>query len=193
MIDWLLPAIGHHLNIKRLQYMTTNSMQTIADSCNTGTLLTRKAMYDHAQRIKNTLNIRSSDFFIAYGMSQSSRFLVDHLRQCAEVSVALVADKQELEICEGIRTKIFESINDIGGLEVFDKVYCNYSQLPMRKQHHQTVLEICYKLCVSNGMVLIENMNNKNQIEKFIQQNRLQKYWYMNQCDLLFKKDSGMK
>lgn len=168
-------------------------MPTFADGCNTD-MLSTKTMADALTQIKHALSIRQSDFFIAYGMGHSSRMLVNDLREHVDASVGLIADKQELLICDGMRTKIYESVNDIGASEIFDKVYCNFCQLPMRKQHHDSVMSLCYKLCAINGMVYIENMTNKDLIETFLHKMHIKKYWYMNHgYDLLFKKDSDVK
>lgn len=145
--------------------------------------------------IKNILCVKKSDFFVSLGTGFISRRVIEDMRPSVDVATGIALSKKELESCNGLRTKIYDSAKSVGGIEVFDKVFCNYADVPQHLQDLDEIIGTCFRLCANHGMVLLCGLTDKIIIQKLLRKHLIDKYWYFHHpnhegFDVLFKKDS---
>jgi len=138
------------------------------------------------QFIRDSLNIKHTDYFASYGMGSTARKVVDEVRDLADVSSGIALDNVEFEESSAIRTVIYKGMVEFGAKKLFDKVYCDFQSLPRTYKDLPRCFGACYDLCTEKGMVLIEGITNRKQAHHLLEQKHITKFWLLRDNDSHF-------
>ena len=144
--------------------------------------------------VRDSLNIKRDHFFVSYGMGSTARKIVDGMREIADVSSGVALDNVELEESKNIPTVVLRDPKDFGSEKLFDRVYCNYGEFPKGSRDVKRALTACNALCVDKGMVLVTNLNERENVFAWLMENHVTKYWILNESakkfNVLYTKES---
>jgi hypothetical protein len=144
------------------------------------------------QLVRDILNIKKSDFFVVYGLNQESREIVNYMRGFADVSTGIAVDNIQFEESEYLRTPIYRGFPELGAKKLFDKVYCEYDNLPQSKHSFKEAFDICFDLCEHNGMVLMSGLTDWTGTDQLLRKRAIPSHWFLRETDdhfdLLYKK-----
>lgn len=150
--------------------------------------------------IRNALNIKRTDFFLAYGMPSTSRDIVRELieKGYADVATGFCLTPKEKEESAALKTKLYLELKDLEADSVYDKVLCFYNALPKAHQDLHTVIDNCLNVCVDDALILLLGIppQRKTALVSLLAKRGVATYWFLNNrqdIGVIIKKESQPK
>jgi hypothetical protein len=147
-------------------------------------------------KVSEILAMKKSDYYASIGLTPSTVDELKYLKPKIEVVAGVaLTDKEYKKYEDTFGIKIYKTPLAVGGSNVFDKIYCNFSELtPLQRQSSFAVAGICLRLCAHLGMVFLQGCEDNKDMQKFIHANHITRYWYIGKqqpCsfNILIQKD----